>query len=379
MFDVIVIGAGQAGLAAGYYLQRAGLNFVILEGSDTPVGSWPHFYDSLVLNSPARYSSLPGLPFPGDPDHYPLRDDVVAYLAAYATHFRLPIRTRAHVSRVERAGDGFQVMCDGGVSAEARAVVAATGFFGHPVMPKLPGQELYRGETMHVAAYCTPEQLRGKRVVVVGGGNAAVQIGVELATVAKVTLATRRAIRYLPQRVLGRDVHFWLRVTGLDQRQWLGERTAPVYAAEAYRSAIAAGRPDRQPMFARFVEDGVEWSDGRREVVDMVVFATGYRSTMPYLAGLGALCEHGTPLQRDGLSTTVAGLGYVGLPGQRSTASATLRGVGPDAAVVVGALRRSRQLGMVRPGRNLVYRPGVHRGFSATNTQTKVGLGGRGC
>jgi putative flavoprotein involved in K+ transport len=340
LYDTIVIGAGQAGLAAGYYLQKAGLNFVILEASDEPVGSWPHYYDSLVLNSPARYSSLPGLPFPGQSDRYPARDDVVAYLRRYAAHFGLPITCRTRVSSVERTNDFFRVMTNGAGCYVTRTVVAATGFFGHPYLPAIPGQIHYRGRVLHVADYRRPEPFRGQRIVIVGGGNAAVRIGVELADVAEVTLATRSPIRYLPQHLLGRDIHFWLHLTGLDRTQWTNGRTTPVYASEKQHAAFAANRLRRKPLFQRFTEDGVVWSDGRQEVVDTVIFATGYRPNLGYLTALGALDEAGDVLQRRGLSTSVPGLSYVGLARQRTVASTTLRGVGADAKIVIDHLRQ---------------------------------------
>jgi putative flavoprotein involved in K+ transport len=343
IYDAIVIGAGQAGLAAGYYLQKAGLRFLILEASDEPVGSWPHYYDSLVLNSPAHYSSLPGLPFPSQSDRYPARDEVVAYLRRYATHFDLPIMCKTRVSRVERTNDLFRVTTNGAGYYLARTVVAATGFFGRPYLPAIPGQAHYRGRALHVANYRRPEPFRGQRIVVVGGGNAAIQIGVELAEVAEVTLATRSPIRYQPQHLLGRDIHFWFHLTGLDRTQWSKGRTTPVFATEKHRAAIAASRPQRKPMFDRFTEDGVIWSDGRREAVDTVIFATGYRPNLDYLTTLGALDEAGDALQRRGLSTSVPGLGYVGLVRQRNLTSATLRGVGADARIVVDHLRQYGQ------------------------------------
>src|SRR6185295_3702558 len=99
-YDVLVIGGGQAGLAAGYHLQRAGLSFRILEGAPDVGGSWPLYYESLTLFSPAGRSSMPGLPFPGRPHHYPSRDEVIAYLRRYARHFQLPTITGAAVVRV---------------------------------------------------------------------------------------------------------------------------------------------------------------------------------------------------------------------------------------------------------------------------------------
>src|SRR5262249_1052657 len=105
--DAVVIGAGQAGLATGYHLQRAGLRFVLLEANRQAGGSWPRYYDGLTLFSPARYSGLPGLPFPGDPDRYPTRDEVVAYLHDYAAAFDLPVVADAKVQRVERSDSAF--------------------------------------------------------------------------------------------------------------------------------------------------------------------------------------------------------------------------------------------------------------------------------
>jgi putative flavoprotein involved in K+ transport len=343
VYDAIVIGAGQAGLATGYYLQQAGLRFLILESGRDPVGSWPCFYDSLSLNSAARYSSLPGLPFPVDPDGYPVRDEVVAYLRQYAAHFQLPIMSEARVSGVERVGWLFRVVTDDRNYFVTRALVGATGFFGHPFFPDIPGLAQYRGQVLHTANYHNPEPFRGQRVVIVGSANGAVQVGTELAEIAHVTLAARHPTRYLPQRFLGRDIHFWLTISGLDQTQWLSDNSPPVFDSGVYRRAIAAGRPDERSMFERFTENGVVWGDGRQEMVDTVIFATGYRPHLPYLADLGALDETGRVLQRQGVSTTVPGLYYVGLPRQRNVASATLRGVGPDAKIIVEQLWRDSQ------------------------------------
>ncbi len=334
VYDAIVIGAGPAGLATGYRLQGARLRFLILEAGAEPVGSWPHYYDSLSLNTSARYSSLPGMPFPGQPDRFPVRDEVIAYLRNYAVHFSLPVITGARVSQVERTGGLFRVTTIDKGSYVARTVVAATGSFGHPYVPDIPGRSRYRGRVLHVAEYRRPEPFRGQRVVVVGGANAAVQIGVELAEVAQTTLATRRPITYMPQRLLGRDIHFWLQVTSFDPTSWLYDRSTPVYDTGKYRAAIATGRPDRKPMFKSFTEEGVMWSNESRERVDSVIFATGYRPHLPYLVGLGALDEEGHVLQREGVSTTVPGLYYIGLTRQRTYASATLRGVSADSEVI---------------------------------------------
>lgn len=337
-YDALVIGAGQAGLAAGYYLQRAGLRFAILDANEEPGGSWPSYYTSLTLLTPARYSGLPGLRFPGSPEHHPSRDEVCAYLRAYATRFDLPVLTRTRLEKIERDGDAFRVIDDRGHVHSGRAVIAATGSFGNPCSPDVPGRTVYRGGVLHAAEYRTPEPFRGQRVVVVGGGNSAAHIGCELATVARVTLARRRAISFVPQRLLGRSLYFWLRITGLDRSRLLTGRRAAVIDHGEYRDALRCDAPDERPMFRRFTEDGVQWPDGARERVDSVIFATGYKPCLRYLDGWPVCDSDGAVRQRDGACTTVDGLYFVGLADQTCFASASLRGVGRDAELVVRAI-----------------------------------------
>ena len=343
-FDTIVIGAGQAGLAAGYHLQRAELDLVILEGESQPGGSWPHYYDSLTLFSPAGRSSLPGMPFPADPDHYPARDEVTAYLRHYADHFQLPIITNARVVRVEREAAGFRVITKQGASYHGRSIIAATGAFHRRYTPQLPGQDAFQGQLLHSAAYRHPAPFHGQRVVVVGAGNSAIQIAVELAQVAHVTLATRQPIRFRRQQLLGRDIHHWARLLGLDRLPlgpWLAARMGQsVLDTGVYQAAVAAGQPDRRQMFVRFTPSGVVWADDVEEPIDAVIYATGYRPNLDYLTALGALDADGRALHRRGMSTTVPRLAYIGLHNQWTYASATLRGVGPDAAYAVSAIRR---------------------------------------
>jgi putative flavoprotein involved in K+ transport len=359
LLDSLVIGAGQAGLAAGYQLQRSQLRFTLLEAASQPGGSWPHYYESLKLFSPARFSSLPGLPFPGDPKRYPARDEVIAYLRQYAAHFRLPIETSTAVESVTHAGGIFTAQTTDGRRYQARSLIAASGSFGRPYTPQIAGQELFEGQQLHSFAYRAPEPFAGQRVVVVGGGNSAVQIAAELASTAHVSLATREPVRFVTQRPLGRDVHFWWWLLRLDTspvnnlRGWLFARLTEgsgsrVLDGGRYQAALAAGAPDVRPMFTKFSARGVRWADGSSESVDAVIFATGYRPNFAYLAPLGALDQDGQALQRYGLSTVIPGLGFVGLANQRTFASAALRGVGPDAHAVVRAIRQ--QLGVRRPG-----------------------------
>jgi putative flavoprotein involved in K+ transport len=344
--EAIVIGGGQSGLAAAWALQRRGITPVVLEAGEEPVGSWPRYYESLTLFSPARYSSLPGRPFPGDPNHYPKRDEVVDYLRGYAKHLDAEIRTGARVTAVQRDNGRYTVSTDDGENLTAAMVIAASGGFGRHYRPTLPGLDAFTGRVLHAGEYREPRTFAGQRIVVVGAGNSAVQIAVELAETANVTLATRKPIHYVPQRPLGRDVHFWLTVSGIDTAP-IGPLvkhppTQPVLDIGTYRAAVRRGRPDRRPMFVGAEGDCIVWTDGRPEHVDTVLLATGYRPNVGYLASLGALDATGLPLHRSGLATTHSGLAFVGLELQRSFSSATVRGVARDAAYVVNRLLRQK-------------------------------------
>lgn len=343
--DAVVVGGGQSGLAAAHAFIREGRSPVVLEASDEPVGSWPRYYDSLTLFSPARHSGLPGMPFDGDGDRYPRRDEVVEHLRRFANRLDADIRTGHRVEAVTRTGDGaFSVRLGGGRSLTTATVIAATGGFGNPHRPGLPGLASFTGRLLHAGEYRNPEPFEGQRVVIVGAGNSAVQIGAELAEHADVTLATRRPVKLTRQRPLGRDLHWWLKVTGLDTAP-VGRhlRTPPtqlVIDDGRYRSALAAGAPDRRPLFTGISGDHVTWADGTSERVDAIVLATGYRPDLGYLGPLGVMSGDGHPRHREGVATNVPGLGFVGLEWQRSLSSASVRGVGRDAARVARLLSR---------------------------------------
>lgn len=343
--DAIVIGGGQAGLASGYYLKKNGLKFLILEAGEHATGSWPNYYDSLKLFSPVRLSSLPGMRISGAATHYPSRNEVIQYLKAYAQRLDLPIRTNQRVIAVEKTENGFSVQAAAGDVYLARTIINATGSFHNPHTPDINGAEVFQGEILHSSAYRNPTRYRGQRVVVVGRGNSAVQIAVELADNSHTSLAVLRPVQLTKTKVLGIDLHFWLRAVGLDTFPfWRFGKKPPIPNSVAdlddYRARLKARKPDQRLMFTSFYAEGVIWPDGTKEPVDTVIFATGYRPNLSYLQPIGALDIEGKPTHKAGISLTVPGLYYVGLEGQRSFASATLRGVGPDAKYVVRKLMR---------------------------------------
>jgi putative flavoprotein involved in K+ transport len=339
---VAVIGAGQSGLAAARALRDHNVPTVVLEAGDRTAGSWPCYYDSLTAFSPAGFNSMPGMPFPGDPDRYPARDEVADYLDSYAAALGVEIHTNTRVATIGREDRDFVVVTADGRRLRAAGIVAASGSFSSPSRPAFPGQESFTAELLHVADYRNPAPYAGKRIIVVGAGDSAAQVANELAPLAQVTLAARHPLRFIPQRIAGKDVHYWLRETGFDSlpAEWLNKITGGSVITDSVglRQSLADGLLDVRPMFTRLDGDHVVWSHHKRERVDAVILATGYRPSLRYLRELGALDPEGAPLHAGGVSTTHLGLVYLGLEYQRSFASNTLRGVSADASAVIAPL-----------------------------------------
>ena len=216
--DVVVVGGSQAGLAIGYHLAELGVDFTIVDAASEPAAAWRERWDSLRLFTSARYDSLPGMPFPGDSDRYPTKDEVADYLTDYARRFELPLELGRRVQAV-RASDGGYLVELADRSIEADQVVIATGPFQTPFIPPIAeglGPEVTH---LHSTAYRSPRDIGDGRVLVVGGGNTGYQIAEELSSSQETHISIGTAQKPLPQRILGRDLFWYLDKTGLIRKR----------------------------------------------------------------------------------------------------------------------------------------------------------------
>jgi putative flavoprotein involved in K+ transport len=332
--DVVVIGGGQAGLAMGYYLGQQGRRFVIFERGDSIAPAWRERWDSLTLFTPRRYSALPGHPFPGDPDGYPTRDEVISYLDSYAETFELPIELNSEVCKLSREADRFVLEIEGRTST-ADQVVVATGPFQTPFVPKLAEQldpELWQA---HSTGYRQPSDVPEGTVAVVGGGNTGFQIAKELSATHKVVLSVGSKQKPLPQRIAGRDLFWWLTKTHLlstTVESRLGSKLQ-------YRDTLIGSSPHEltrrygvevKPRATAASGRTVTFGGGREIEVDAVIWATGYRPDFTWI-DLPILDESGRLRHRRGV-TDVTGLSFLGLTWQWTRGSALIGWVKDDAA-----------------------------------------------
>lgn len=293
--DVVVIGAGQAGLSAAYHLRRTGAeperDFVVLDHAPRPGGAWQFRWPSLTYGKVHGMHSLPGMELTGADDSRPSSEVIGAYFAAYERRFGLRVRRPVEVSAV-REGEGGRLLVETSEGAYApRALINATGTWDRPFWPRYPGQETFRGRQLHTADYAGPEEFADRRVVVVGGGASGTQHLMEIADVAAATYwVTRRApvFREGPfDQERGRAAVAMVedRVRrGLPPQSVVSVTGLPLN--DAVRRAREQGVLDRLPMFERITESGVMWEDGRTVEADVILWATGFRPDVGHLAPL---------------------------------------------------------------------------------------------
>jgi putative flavoprotein involved in K+ transport len=335
-FDVVVIGAGQAGLAMGYFLKRQGRKFVILEGADSIGSAWHERWESLKLFTPRRYSGLPALPFPGDPEGYPDRDEVIAYLERYAETFELPIELSSPVRRLTRENGQFVLEVDGR-RIIAEQVVVATGPFQKAFIPE-PASRLEPDVFQaHSTGYRKPSDVPEGTVLVVGGGNTGFQIAEELSSTRRVFLAIGSRQTPLPQRLLGRDLFWWLTTTRLfnttvESRLGRKLRTRETLIGSSPRKLQRRYGVELKPRVVDVEGRTVRFEDGSELEVDGVIWATGYRPDYSWVDV--PVFDADRHLRHRRGVTDVPGLYFLGLTWQHTRGSALIGWVKDDAEFI---------------------------------------------
>ena len=339
--DALVIGGGQAGLAMGHHLAQRGLRYEIVDAGGEIGAAWRSRWDSLRTFTPAQYDNLPGLQFPAAPDTYPGKDDIAAYLQAYAARFELPVRLNALVTSLTRS-DGGYLASAGADTWEARQVVAATGPFQVPFIPPLASGLDPGVRQLHSADYRNPAAVPPGTVLVVGAANSGCQIAEELSATHSVELAAGQRMPAIPQRPLGRDVWWWasgLRLDRVTAGSRLGRRLAG-------RDQVIGGGPRQlarrhgvriRPRVTAAAGRTVTFADGAAADFDTVVWATGFTTSHAWIDVPGVHDAQGRILHQRGV-TPSPGLYVLGLTWQHTRGSALLGWVGADAAFLAGQI-----------------------------------------
>jgi putative flavoprotein involved in K+ transport len=347
-YQVVVIGGGQAGLSAGYYLAKKGIRFVILDSGRRIGDSWRMRWDSLRLFSPARYNGLPGLRFPAGATVNPTKDEMADYLEAYAARFGLPVRSNVGVTRLSKQGNHFVVEAER-QRFEADQVVVATGNFQRP---KVPGfaSELDRDIVqLHSSTYRNLAQLAKGRVLVVGAGNSGAEIAIETARKHRTLLSGNPVaeVPFRPDSFLGRHVLIHLmRAFGhhvLTVDTPLGNKLRPTLLLRATplirtRSENLAKAGVERVARVSGTEEGLpKLEDGQVLDVQNVIWCTGFDPGFSWI-DLPIFATDGAPIHEKGIVLLEAGLYFVGLRFQYSATSEVINGVGRDAKRVVDAI-----------------------------------------
>jgi putative flavoprotein involved in K+ transport len=350
-FDVVVIGGSQAGLSVGYYLERLGVSFVILDAYPRVGDPWRRRWDSLRLFTPGRYDGLPGMPFPGPAGSYPGKDEMADYLESYAIRFELPVWTGVRVERVGRMDGRFEIMHRDG-RLHAKNVVVATGAYHQPRIPSFA--TLLDGgiRQMHSSDYQRPSQLKEGDVLVVGAGNSGAEIAIELAREHHVWLSgpdtgqepTRAGS--LPDRLftpimwfLATEVFKVTTPVGRNVRDHFLRPPRGIPLGRVRRRDIINSGIERVTRTVGVRDGSPELDDGRVLKVSNVIWCTGFVTDFTWI-DFRIFDAYGYPDHHRGIAESVPGLYFVGLPFQYSLSSTLVGGVGRDAAYVVAHLER---------------------------------------
>lgn len=366
--DILVVGAGPAGLAVSACLRREGLAHEVLEREATLAPSWRRHYDRLHLHTTKTYSGLPMTPWPGTAPRYPSRDQVVAYLQAYAAEHQLTPRLGVAVHSVQHAGDRFTVNTSAG-EMRPRVVVMATGYNGQPRLPALPGLDGFAGQSIHASAYRNAAPYRGKRTLVVGCGNSGAEIALDLAEQGvDVAMVVRGPVHVVPRDLLGRPTqhtNVLLSHLPLALRDAIAMATVGLVVGDLSRWGIVRPRigPNRMieqtgripmldigtiamvkqgrirvlPAVQEVLPNRVRFAGGAEHPFEAIIFATGYTPGLgKVVQGFETIADARGRPHRFGEETAIPGLYFVGF---RNPPTGALREIAIEAPKVARAIR----------------------------------------
>jgi len=357
--DIVVIGAGQAGLSSAYYLQRYGLEagegFVVLDRSPRPGGAWQHRWPSLTLSTVNGIHDLPGMSISEaldtDDEHVQANSAVPEYFGAYEKNFDLPVYRPVKVLAVCERDDRFRVETDGPFFS-ARGIINATGTWETPHIPGYPGADRFRGRQLHTKEYNTADEFRGEHVLIVGGGISAIELLDEISQVTETTWVTRREPKFREGPFTLEDGRAAVAIVedrvrrGLPPGSVVSVTGLPV--TERIEAMRERGVLNRRPMFSRISENAVHWPDGTSLDVDVILWCTGFRSSLDHLAPLMIREPDGGILMGGRLATKVKKNPAIHLVGYGPSAST----IGANRAGGAAARELMDHLGL-RQGRSM--------------------------
>jgi len=332
--DVIVVGAGQAGLSVAYFLRRTQRSVLLLDAEAQGGGAWQHTWESLRLFSPAAWSSIAGWPMPRSDQEYPHRDEVIDYLRRYEERYGFSIQRPVQVTDIVPMTGGFELQ----TSAEgrrwyARAVVFATGTWRNPYIPTIPGQNVFSGQQLHSAFYQRPEPFAGQDVLIVGGANSGAQILAEVSqAAASTTWVALEPPRFLPDDVDGRVLFDratarWRAIQAGRPPENPANGLGDIVMVPSVRAARDRGVLHARGPLAELTASTAVWPDGSAKSIDAIIWCTGFRPALQPLVSLGGVQEDGKVQVQGTQVTDVPGLWLVGYGEWTGMASATLVGV----------------------------------------------------
>lgn len=337
--DVLVIGAGPAGLASAYYLARANISYRVVDKAQVVGSTWANLYPSLHLNTTRFFSHLPGLKFPLRWGIFPTGKQYHSHLVEFARRHPLNITLGVEVHRVAPENGGWRVESSEG-SEWYPVVISASGRFANPITPKLEGLKAFKGKVLHAQDFIDPKPFVGQRVLIVGNGPSGVDISIAIGEISPIApmLCVRTGLDLRPRYPLGLPKHAWVMIAERLPKKWaqwlldsaegqryrhldkLGLKPDAQGAVSTVRGpeliwAVRKGQVKIVEAPSHFGTDCVELTDGSTQIIDAVILATGYRPALyKYLDMRYEVDANGWPL-RD-LSQHPEGrevLGYAGL------------------------------------------------------------------